>query len=304
MAITKLEQMIDALQGAENKRIVAAAANDSHTIGAVYKAVEKDLIDATLVGNEELMLKVCEEEKIDPKKFKLVHEPDEAKAAMKAAAIINDGEGDIIMKGMLSTDKYMRAILNKERGLMPGSKGVLSHVTVMEIPSYHKLLVVGDVAIIPLPDFKQKVAITNYLIKTAKALGIDMPKVALIAASEQVLMGVPANEDAAIISKMAERGQISGAYVDGPLALDPAIDKESAEIKKVKGNVAGDADCLMFPNIESGNVFYKAGTKLMNAELAAMVMGAKVPAVLSSRGDSEKTKLYSIALAALAAQKK
>jgi len=303
MAITKLEQMIDALQGKANKRLVAAAANDSHTIGAINMAVEKDLIDATLVGDEKLMLKVCEEEKIDAKKFKLVNEPDEAKAALKAADIINDGEGDIIMKGSLSTDKYMRAILNKERGLIPGRKGILSHVTVMEIPAHPKLLVIGDVAIIPLPDFKQKVAITNYLIKTAHALGIDMPKVALIAASEQVLLGVPANEDAAIISKMADRGQIKGAYVDGPLALDPAIDAESAQIKKVGGNVAGDADCLMFPNIESGNVFYKAATKLMNAELAAMVMGAKVPAVLSSRGDSEKTKLYSIALAALAAQK-
>lgn len=302
MSITKLEQMIDALQGREKKMLVAAYANDSHTIGAVNMAVDKGLIDATLVGDEETMLKVCKEEGIDPSKFRLVHEPNDAKAAMKAAELINKGEGNIIMKGLVSTDKYMRAILNKEYGLMESKKAVLSHVTVMEIPSYHKLLVVGDVAIIPLPDFKQKVAITNYLIKTAQALGNENPKVALIAASEQVLLGVPANEDAAVISKMAERGQIKGGLVDGPLALDPAIDKESAQIKKLKSEVAGDADCLMFPNIESGNVFYKAATKLMNAELAAMVMGAKVPAVLSSRGDSEKTKLYSIALAALAAK--
>ncbi len=302
MSITKLEQMIDALQGREKKMLVAAYANDSHTIGAVNMAVDKGLIDATLVGDEETMIKVCKEEGIDPSKFKLVHEPNDAKAAMKAAELINKGEGNIIMKGLVSTDKYMRAILNKEYGLMESKKAVLSHVTVMEIPSYHKLLVVGDVAIIPLPDFKQKVAITNYLIKTAHALGNKNPKVAIIAASEQVLLGVPANEDAAVISKMAERGQIKGGLVDGPLALDPAIDKESAQIKKLNSEVAGDADCLMFPNIESGNVFYKAATKLMNAELAAMVMGAKVPAVLSSRGDSEKTKLYSIALAALAAK--
>lgn len=302
MSITKLEQMLDALQGREKKMLVAAYANDSHTIGAVNMAVDKGLIDATLVGDEETMLKVCKEEGIDPSKFRLVHEPNDAKAAMKAAELINKGEGNIIMKGLVSTDKYMRAILNKEYGLMESKKAVLSHVTVMEIPSYHKLLVVGDVAIIPLPDFKQKVAITNYLIKTAHALGNENPKVALIAASEQVLLGVPANEDAAVISKMAERGQIKGGQVDGPLALDPAIDKESAQIKKLKSEVAGDADCLMFPNIESGNVFYKAATKLMNAELAAIVLGAKVPAVLSSRGDSEKTKLYSIALAALAAK--
>lgn len=301
MSITKLEHMIDALKGKPKKRLVAAYANDSHTIGAVNAAVDKGLIEATLVGDLETMKKVCEQEKIDSSKFKLVHEPNEAKAATKAVELINAGEGDIIMKGLVSTDKYMRAILNKENGLMPGGKAVLSHVTVIEIPTYHKLLIVGDVAIIPLPDFNQKVAITNYLIQTAHALGINTPKVALIAASEQVLPGIPANEDAAIISKMAERGQIKGAFVDGPLALDPALDKESAEIKKIGGNVAGDADCLLFPNIESGNVFYKSSTKLMKGELAAMVYGAKVPAVLSSRGDSEKTKLYSIALAAMSA---
>ena len=206
------------------------------------------------------------------------------------------------MKGLVTTDKYMRGILNKEHGLLP-PKAVLSHVTVVQVPSYHKLLIVGDVAIIPAPDFKQKVAITNYVIRTAHSLGIERPKVALLAATEQMSVGMPACVDAALIAKMGERGQIGGAVLDGPLALDVAIDREAADIKKLKGEVAGDADCVVFPNIESGNVFFKTCTKFAGAELGAMVVGAKVPCILTSRGDSVQSKLYSIALAANAARR-
>ncbi|MFA8451686.1 MAG: phosphate acyltransferase [Bacteroidales bacterium] len=301
MAITKLDQTFEVLKGQNKKRLVAAYANDAHTIEAVSTAVDMGIVDATLVGDQTTIEKVCKEEKIDVSKFTIVQEADEQKAAMKACMLINDGKGDIIMKGLVSTDKYMRAILNKENGLMP-KKAILTHVTVMECPSYHKLLVVGDVAILPAPELKEKIAITNYLIHTAKSLGIEKPKVAAIAATELVSPAMPACVDAAILAKMGDRGQIKGAYVDGPLALDVAIDQESAEIKKLTGEVAGDADCLLFPNIESGNVFYKANTKLAGSQLGAMVVGAKVPAVLSSRGDSTKTKLYSIALAALAAK--
>ncbi len=301
MAITKLDQMFEVLKSKEKKRLVAAYAIDSHTIGAVSGAIDLGIVEATLVGDEETIRKVCKEEGIDVNKFKIVQEADETKAATLAVKLINDGEGNLLMKGAVTTDKYMRAILNKEKGLMnPG--GILTHITVAENSGYHKLLVVGDVAIIPAPDFKQKLTITNYLINTAHALGISLPKVALIAATEQMSVGMPACVDAAIISKMADRGQIKGALVDGPLALDVAIDKESAEIKKLKSEVAGDADCLLFPSIESGNVFYKAHTKLCGGELGAIVVGARVPSILSSRGDSEKTKLYSIALAALTAK--
>tara|TARA_R110001583_G_scaffold24869_2_gene90461 strand:+ start:4264 stop:5169 length:906 start_codon:yes stop_codon:yes gene_type:complete len=300
--ITRLDQVIDKLKSNEKKRLVAAYANDSHTIGAVNDAVELGIVDATLVGDQAEIEKTCKEHNFDISRFTIVHEPNELKAAQKAVELINNGEGDMIMKGLVSTDKYMKAILNKEKGLMP-PKAVLTHVTVMENPNYHKLLVVSDVAVIPLPDLNQKIAITNYVIKVAQSLGIEKPKVAIIAASEQVLPKMDACVDAAIISKMADRGQIKGAYVDGPLAIDVAIDKESAEIKKLDSMVAGDADCMVFPNIESGNVFYKVNTKLAKAELGAMVMGAKVPAILSSRGDSVKTKLYSIAMAALVASK-
>ncbi len=301
MAITKLDQMFDVLKSKTKKRLVAAYANDSHTIEAVSEAVDKGIIDGILVGDEETMRKICAQLGVDPGKFKLIHEPNESKAAVVAVKLINDGEGDLLMKGLVSTDKYMKAILNKETGLMdPGA--VLSHVTVIENPLYHKLLIVGDVAIIPLPEFKQKIAILNYLVNTAKSLGIEKPKVAVVTASEQVLAGMPSCIDAALLSKMADRGQITGAFVDGPLALDAAIDKESAEIKKLTGPVAGDADCLLFPNIEAGNIFYKTNTKLAGAELGAFVAGGRVPCVLSSRGDSAQTKLYSIALAALIAK--
>jgi len=229
-----------------------------------------------------------------------VNEPNEIKAASLAVQLINEGKANLLMKGSLSTDKYMRAILNKEKGLC-NEGAVLSHISVMEFPSYSKLLTVSDVAIIPLPDFKQKVKMINYLVKTAKAIGVEKPKVAVIAATEQMLAGMQACIDGAMLAKMSDRGQIAGCIVDGPLSLDCAIDKESVEIKKVTGPVAGDADCLLFPNIESGNVFFKGGTKLAGAELAAYVAGARVPCVLTSRGDSALTKTYSIALSALMA---
>ena len=298
--IKKLDDLFDELKSRPTKRIIGAYACDSHTIGAIYNAVKKGIVSATLVGDEKKIADVCKSENIDISVFDIVNEPVDTKAAAKAVDMINKGEGDILMKGTLSTDRYMRAILNKENGLVP-PKAVLSHVTVIENPAYHKLLIVGDVAVIPAPDLDQKIAITNYLIRTAHALGIDKPKVAAIAATEQMLPKMPACVDAAIISKMSDRGQIKGAIVDGPLAFDVAIDKESAEIKGVQSPVAGDADCLLFPNIETGNVFYKTSTKLCKAELGAFVAGAKCPCILSSRGDTVNTKLYSIAIAAMLA---
>ncbi len=300
MEITKLDQMFDILRPLPNKRLVAAWAVDAHTICAIHEAVTNDLIEGILVGDEKLIQKVCAEEKVDPSVFRIVHTPTDIAAADKAVAMINAGEGDFLMKGLLSTDRYMKAILNKERGLMDNG-AILSHVTVAEVPTYHKLLVFGDVAIIPLPDLAQKVAITNYLIKVAQFLGIEKPKVAIQAASEQTLPKIPSCADGAILAMMSRRGQIKGAVVEGPLGFDLIVDKESARIKGVDSVVCGDADCILFPNIEAGNTFYKSVVKLMNGELCAIVMGARVPAVLTSRGDSERSKLYSIALAAMLA---
>jgi phosphate butyryltransferase len=300
MSITKLNQMLDALRNKPRKRLVAAAANDEHTIEAVKAAVDAGIVEGILVGDESKIKEVCKKEGIDTGMFKIIAEPNDVKAAAQAVAMVRAGEGDVLMKGSLSTDKYMRAILNKEQGLLaPGA--ILSHVTVVENPKYHKLLIVADVAVIPAPELKEKTAMLNYLIATARALQIETPKVAIIAASEQVLPKMPACVDAAILSKMADRGQIKDAIIDGPLALDVAVDKESAEIKGLKSQVSGDVDCLLFPNIESGNVFFKSMTKLAGSEIGAIVVGAKSPCILSSRGDSVKSKLYSIALAALTA---
>ncbi len=301
MAIQKLDDLFEVLRSKPRKRLVAAYANDAHTIEAVAAAVQAGIVEATLVGDRGTILKVCQEQKVDASQFEIVQESVDTKAVATAISLINEGRGDILMKGLVTTDRYMRGILNKEKGLLP-PKAVLSHVTVMQIPTYHKLLVVGDVAIIPAPDFNQKVAITNYLITIAKTLGIETPKVALLAATEQVSTGMPACVEAAVLSKMGDRGQIQGALLEGPLALDVAVNAEAAKIKKLTSQVAGDADCLLFPNIESGNVFFKTCTKFAKAELGAMVMGAKVPCILTSRGDSVKSKMYSIALAANAAR--
>ena len=284
------------------KRMVAAWGVDGHTIAAAAKAVELELVDVTLVGDENLIAQACKDENVESSIFTVVHNPDEMKSVAQAVQMIRDGEGDFLMKGHCSTDKFLRAILNKETGLLP-PKGVLTHCTALEIPSYHKLLFVGDVAVIPAPDLKQKQIIMDCLVKVAQAVGVAKPKVALIAATEQVLPSQPASMEAALLAKMADRGQIKGCIADGPLALDVAIDMESVQIKGLVSPVAGDADCLLFPNIESGNVFYKANSKLVpGVKQAGMLVGAKVPCVLSSRADSIDTKLNSIALAAMSSK--
>ena len=269
--ITNFEQIYELLRSKTRKRLIAAWAVDDHTITAAYKAVQMGIVDATLVGDVNMIKKVCEAEKIDPTVFTIINNDNELASIAQAVLMVREGQGDILMKGLCSTDKYMRGILNKEKGLLP-PKAVLSHVCVLSNPNYHKLVVLGDMAVIPLPDLNQKVAIVKYLVNTAKALQIEKPKVALLAATEQMLPGMQACVDAAIISKM----------------ISP---------------VAGDADCLLFPNIESANTFYKVNSQLCKGvKQAAIVAGAMAPCVLSSRADSIETKLNSIALAALTAK--
>ena len=301
--LTGFDQIFEELRGrGSRKRMVAAWGVDGHTVAAAGKAVEAGIVDVTLVGDEAVIAKACNEEGIDIASFTIVQNPDEMSSVAQAVQMVREGQGDFLMKGLCSTDKFLRAILNKETGLLP-PKGTLSHCTVLEIPQYHKLLFVGDVAVIPAPDFKQKQVILDYIVRTAKAVGVDKPKVAVIAATEQVLPSQPATIEAAMLAKMADRGQIKGCIVDGPLALDVAIDKESVEIKGLVSPVAGDADCLLFPNIESGNVFYKSNSKLVpGVRQAGILVGAKVPCVLSSRADSIHTKLNSIAIAAMSAR--
>ena len=298
--LTTFEQIYAELRSrGSRKRMVAAWGVDGHTVAAAGKAVGLGLADVTLVGDENLIAQACKDEGIDISVFTIVHNENEMESIKEAVRMVREGEGDFLMKGLCSTDKFLRAILNKEAGLLP-PKGTLTHCTTLEIPSYHKLLFVGDVAVIPAPDLKQKQIIMECLVKTAQAVGIAKPKVAILAATEQVLPSQPASIEAAILSKMADRGQIKGCIADGPLALDVAIDQESVAIKGLVSPVAGDADCLLFPNIESGNVFYKANSKLVaGVRQSGILVGAKAPCVLSSRADSIDTKLNSIAMAAM-----
>ena len=279
--------------------MVAAWAVDEHTIEAAAKAVDLGIVTVTLTGDADIIEKVCKDNDIDIEKFTIVDIKDELKAVAEAVRMVHDGEGDLLMKGLCSTDKFLRAILNKETGLLP-PKGLLSHVGVIENPLYHKLIFITDMAVIPQPDFRQKVKLTGFITSVARAFGIAKPKIAFVAASEQMLDSMPACIEAAMLAKMCDRGQIKGCIGDGPLALDVAIDKESVEIKKLVSPVAGDADCLLFPNIESANVFWKTNSKLSEGvRQAGMLVGTQVPCVLASRADTVDTKLNSIAEAVM-----
>ncbi|MDE6417340.1 MAG: phosphate butyryltransferase [Duncaniella sp.] len=301
--ITKLREIVDEARRLGRRRLAVAYGNDSHTLRAVSDAYTEGLVEPVVFGDRDTILATCREEGIDPDIFTIVDEKSDVRCVEKAVAMVASGEADVLMKGLVSTDKYMRGILNKEAGLFP-PKGTLSHVSVVELPGRGKLLCIADVAVIPLPDFKQKTILIKYLAQTAASLGVEKPKVACIAPSEQVLPSVISSTEAAVLAKMADRGQLGNVTVDGPLSLDVALYPEVAVEKKVQGSsVAGEADCLLFPNIESGNVFFKAATHMAGAEIAAIVVGTKVPCVLTSRGDTPLTKLYSIALACLLTKK-
>lgn len=297
----KLESLADLFEYTRlvaKKTLVAVNAVDAHSLEAISEAVKLGIVSATVTGNKEEILKQCVAHQIDYQLFRIIQAETEEEAASIAVQEARENPGSILMKGLISSDKFMRAILNKQAGLLPLG-GVLSHVSVIDNPNYHKLLIVSDVAIIPYPTIQQKIAMTHYLKQMALDLGISRPKIALITPTEQVLPNLVSCTDAVELMSAAKNGQFEPAVVFGPMALDVALDSESAQIKNITSEVAGDADCLLFPNIDAGNVFYKMNTKLCHAEQAAVVMGAHVPIVLSSRGDSIRTKLNSIALAAL-----
>jgi len=296
--ITTLDQIVERVKGTRTKRLSVAVAEDPHTIEAVGRAVREKLVHATLTGDREAIRKVADSAHVDTGLFEIIHEPDKAKALSLAIGKVRAGEADFLMKGLLDSSLYIRGIIDKEKGLLPPGK-LLSHVTVLQVPAWKKLIICGDVAVIPAPDLEAKIAILNYAVAVAHKLGIERPKAVLLSAVEKVNPKMPSTTEAAIIAKMADRGQIKGAVVDGPLALDIAFSEESARIKGVDSPVAGDADILVFPNIESGNIFFKASTYLAKGELGAVVAGATCPCVLTSRGDSDETKFYSIALASL-----
>lgn len=302
MPVKKLSELVEKVKKLPTMRVAVAAGEDPHTIEAVARGVNEKMIDATLTGDETKIKDVAEQYDIDPGIFHIEHIPDKKDAAAKAVELVNEGKADFLMKGLMDSAVYMRAILDKEKGLLPPGK-TLSHVTILEVPSYHKLLIGTDVAVLIDPDLGQKIAMVGYAVDIAHRLDIEKPKVAVLGAVEKVNPKMRATMEAAVLTQMNRRGQIKGCVVDGPLAFDLAVSKESKEIKSVESDVAGDADVLIFPDIEAGNIFYKACAYLANTSLAAIVTGAKVPCVLTSRADSEDSKFYSLALAALMAGK-
>ncbi len=301
-AIRNLSQLVDELKGAPARRVAVAAGHDEDTIQAAARAAAEGVARMTLVGDAARIRALCERFGLAVDRFEVVDEANEAAAGARARELVRAGEADVLMKGLIGTDKYMRLILDKEKGLLPPG-AVLSHLTVFDIPAYQqrhgKLLFASDVAVIPAPDLATKVKLVEYCIQAARSFGVEAPRVALLAASEKVSEKMAATVDAAVIAKMAERGQITqakGAVVDGPLALDVALSPEACAVKGVASAVGGAADVLIFPNIEAGNVFYKAMTLLAGARLAAAVIGTSAPCVLTSRADDEESKFLSICL--------
>ena len=298
MEIKNFNDLLDVVKHQPEKRLVTVNGIDANTLEALNEAVELGLVTPILTGDKEKIEESCSQLNIDIRNYTIIHAGTEREATEKAVELIHQGSADLIMKGLVSTDKFMKVLLKKEYGLV-ASKSILSHVALMENPNYHKLILFSDAGVIPYPDLQQKILITEFLISTSKKLGISIPKVAVIAPTEQIIISIQSCMDGATIAKMSEHKQIEGGLVDGPMALDVAISREAALIKGFTSPVAGDADCLLFPNIDAANVFYKTNSKLCKAQMAGIIVGAKVPAIVSSRGDSEKTKLNSIALASL-----
>jgi len=296
--IRKLSMLEEAVKGEPRMTMAVAAGEDPATVHAVSRAVMDGLIKAVLVGRQEKIEFITMGH--DPqfaRQVEIVHVDDETETAKTAVRLVRERKADFLMKGLVPTDVLMRAVLDKEHGLLPKG-GLLSHVAVMEAPAYPKLLLVTDAAIIPNPTMDEKVQILNYAIEVAHSLGIDTPKAALVSAAEKINFKMQSSIDAAVIKAMAERKQIRGAIVDGPLALDVALSKEHCRIKELDSPIDGEADILLFPNIETANTFYKCITLLAHGRCASVAVGTTAPVVVVSRADEDDTKFYSIVLAA------
>ncbi|MFH1453858.1 MAG: bifunctional enoyl-CoA hydratase/phosphate acetyltransferase [Armatimonadota bacterium] len=293
-----LNQLVEKAKQDRPKKIVLVKAEDKNALPALKAACDEGIVEAILVGNKTIIESSLKD--LDFKKgIKDIFDFDDPyKASAESVKLINSGEGDALLKGLLHTDILLSAILNKECGLRTGK--LLSHVVVAEIKRYHKLLLITDVAMNIAPDLDQKKQIVQNAIDLAAKLGIDDIKVACLAAVEDVNSKMQCTLDAACLAKMSDRGQIKGGKVDGPLAFDNAISKKAVEIKGIKSSVAGDADILLVPQIESGNILFKALDYFgEETKMAGIIVGAKCPVALLSRADSAENKFYSLVLAAL-----
>ena len=295
--INSFEELLQQVKSSKNRRISVAVAQDADILEALDKAKKAELADAILVGNQAEIEKVAKTSQIQLNQFEILDVREETEAVQKAIELIHQDEADLLMKGLCSTATLMKGVLDKDNGLR--GSGLLSHLALFEINSYHKLILMSDAAMNIAPTLEEKISITLNAIDAAHRLNIKKPKVALITAVEKINPGkMPATTDAAIITRMSERGQIKGAIIDGPLALDNAFSKKSCEIKGISSQVGGDTDIAVVPNIESGNIFYKLMSYLAGAKTAGIIVGAAVPIILTSRADSDEVKFLSIGAAA------
>ena len=294
--------LLSKLKVGKRKKLSVAVAQDEPVLEAIKAAKERGIADAILVGNKEEIEKIATKIDMDLSDFEIIHEEDIKKAALKAIELVSSGVADMVMKGLVDTATFLRSVLNKEIGLRTGN--LMSHVAVFEIEGIDRLILLTDAAFNTYPDLKQKVQIINNSVMVAKSCGIENIKVAPICAVEVVNPDMPATVDAALLSKMSDRGQIKGCIVDGPLALDNALSEEAAHHKGITGSVAGRADILLLPNIDVANVMYKTLTYTSNTQNGGILVGASAPVILTSRTDSFETKVNSIALAALVSDSK
>ena len=272
---------------------------DESSLRSAVKAADGDLIRPLLVGPQARIRAVAEQCGLDIAAFRLVDTPHSHASAAKAVEIVRVGEAEALMKGSLHTDELMAEVVRKDGGLRTERR--ISHAFIMDVPTYPKPLALTDAAINIFPDLETKVDIVQNAIDMAHALGREMPKVAILSAVETVTPKIPSTIDAAALCKMAERGQITGGLLDGPLAFDNAISKEAAEIKHIRSEVAGDADILVVPDLEAGNMLAKQLSFLANADAAGIVLGARVPIILTSRADTVRARMASCAVAVLLA---
>ncbi len=282
------------------KRMAVANAVDSHTLEAVLQAVESGIVEAYLIGDV-ASIESPELFEHNPSPFiHIIDKPDVVEATLEAVRMVKSGEADILMKGLVNTDILLRAILDKEKGLLPAGK-VLSYTAALEIPKYHKLLFFTDPVVIPSPNLVQRTAMINYSIETARKFGILKPKIALIHATEVANPKIQYMQDYMDIKEEWRNGMFGDVILDGPLDIFLALDKERGSIKNVPTPVLGDADILIFPNFECANTFYKGLSLFADAEMAGLLQGTDKPVVLTSRSESIQSKFYSIAMACVLA---
>lgn len=285
------------------RRIAVAGAEDPNTLGAIQRAVEAGFARAILIGNPERITGLARQYGLSDAYCQVIEAGSVEAATVLAVKLVKTGEADILMKGLVNTDIFLKAVLHKDNGLMiPGA--VMSYVCALQIPAYHKLLFVTDTAVLPAPDLRQKTAMLQYALEMTKHFGIQKPKIALIGASEKAGNQSQTAIDCSILSKMADRGQFGDCIVDGPLDVFLACDPESLTIKNVQTPVGGDADVLLFPTLDACNAFYKGLVRFAGAELAGLIRGTQKPVVVMSRSESENSKFYCIALACMMASEK